>query len=357
VITGGLLFWGIYLAVFYPLAWAHKKHHSGHASVAEETFRTPSERIDATYSDWMGRNQEALKDMPVNHVPLLGSHDAGSCDVSLSSPPCRGYLTHKGNHIHRMPKGTDVTSARCQSATIKDQLRYGVRYLDLRIALQDGSYWIEHMWMSTALAGEGGVFTQILEFLQEHPREIVILNMQALYSETGEMNAEEAAAYFRMVESQFGEIMMPAGEFASVTMRDLWARNARLIVIGDTERSPLPFLWDVRKVDSRWMNKQDSVKLCHALNSKVIKGWRKGKSHDRLRVLQAMTTTKHKIKQAETTNADIREWLSSQWSDAPVNVVQADDAVNSGLMPVLIERIENDKKQQMTPSLIGAGVD
>jgi len=239
-----------------------------------------------------------------------------------------------------MPKGSDVTSARCQSASIKDQLRYGVRYLDMRIAWQDGAYWIEHMWMSTPLLGEEGVFAEIKAFLREHPQEVIILHMQELYSETGRMNDDEAEAYFQLIKQEFGAALALKGDFASTTIGDIRAAGANIIVVADVESSSEPFIWYERQVDTKWMNKEDSVELADALNDRVISGWRRGDCADKLRVLQAMTTTKHKIVKARETNAEIKKRLESDWKDAPINVVQVDDSVNSGIMPVLIKRLK-----------------
>jgi len=323
-----------------PCASAKKHHESSDRYEPDEAIFTGSQDIDATYADWMAANKDILKDLPINQVPLLGSHDAGSCDVNSDSPPCKGYLTHSGHHIHRMPKGSDVTSARCQSASIKDQLRYGVRYLDLRIARQGGAYRIEHMWMSTPLLGEGGVFTQIKDFLREHPQEVIILHMQELYSDTGRMNGAEAKAYFQLVKEEFGAALAAKGDFASTTLGNIWASGANIIVVADIERSREPFIWHERQVDTRWMDKQNSDELADALDAHVISGWRRGAYADKLRVLQAMTTTKHKILKAKKTNAEIRKRLESDWKDAPINVVQVDDSVNSSLMPVLIGRLK-----------------
>ncbi len=320
-------------------AWA-KHHKSNDRHESDEMIFTDSQNIDATYADWMAKNKDILKDLPINRMPLLGSHDAGSCDVNSSSPPCRGYLTHSGHHIHRMPRGSDVTSARCQSASIKDQLRYGVRYLDLRIARQDGVYRIEHMWMSTPLLGEGGVFTQIKDFLREHPEEVIILHMQELYSDTGRMNASEAKAYFQLVDQEFGKALAQRGDFAYTTLGNIWAAGANIIVVADIESSSEPFIWYEHQVDTRWMDKQNSDELADALDANVISSWRRGAYADKLRVLQAMTTTKHKIISARKTNAEIKKRLESDWKSAPINVVQVDDSVNSGLMPVLIERLK-----------------
>jgi hypothetical protein len=321
-------------------AQARKHHRNSDKQEADETIFTNSQNIDAAYSDWMADNRDVLKNLPINKVPLLGSHDAGSCDVNRDSPPCAGYLTHSGHHIHRMPRGLDVTSARCQSASIEDQLRYGVRYLDLRIARQDNAYWIEHMWLSTPLSGEGGVFAQIKDFVRKHPQEIIILNMKELYSEKGEMTLQEADAYFQLVETEFGAMLAPAGDFAKTTIGSLWAQGARLVVIGDTRRTTRPFVWNESEVDDKWMNKQDPGELYDALDVQVVSPWRDGKCAGKLRILQAMTTTKHKILAAGQTNPRIKERLKSGWRDAPINVVQVDDSVNSGLMQVLIERLK-----------------
>ncbi|HPS20074.1 MAG TPA: hypothetical protein PKY78_03705 [Candidatus Omnitrophota bacterium] len=332
----------LFASVFFmsPFAMAKKHHKSGDQYQPDEAIFTNPEDIDTTYADWMEKNKDILKNMPINQIPLLGSHDSGSCDVSPDSPPCKGYLTHSGHHIHRMPKGSDVTSARCQSASIKDQLRYGVRYLDMRIAWQDGAYWIEHMWMSTPLLGEEGVFAEIKAFLREHPQEVIILHMQELYSETGRMNDDEAEAYFQLIKQEFGAALALKGDFASTTIGDIRAAGANIIVVADVESSSEPFIWYERQVDTKWMNKEDSVELADALNDRVISGWRRGDCADKLRVLQAMTTTKHKIVKARETNAEIKKRLESDWKDAPINVVQVDDSVNSGIMPVLIKRLK-----------------
>jgi len=325
------------LLIASPPAWS-EKHGKGHKIQPDENITTEPQAIDATHENWMAQNKEALKRLPINRVPLLGSHDAGSCDVRRGNPPCKGYLTHSGHHLTRKPSSEDVTSARCQSAAIIDQLRYGVRYLDLRIAHQDNAYWIEHMWMSTPLLGEGGVFAQIKGFLRGHPDEIIVLNMQQLWSEKGEMTAKEASAFFRVVQEEFQSLLAPAGDFSSTTLGSVWDGTGRLIVIGRVDRSPEPFLWDEGQVDSQWMDANHPETLIQGLNA-VVASWHGGQSAGKLRVLQSMTTTKHKITGAAKTNERIKERLKSDWKNAPLNVVQVDDSVNSGLMPLLVERL------------------
>jgi len=308
------------------------------SSYQEAQALTPFLEVDATYEDWMSRYRRLLENLPLNQVPILGSHDAGTCDLTTQSPPCHGWRTRNGRHIVGHPSLSDVTSARCQSATIKDQLRYGVRYFDLRVAKQYGAYWIAHMWLSTPLQGKGGVFTQIKAFLSEHPDEIIILSNHTLYSGREGMSAHEARDYYHMVEREFGSALVPAGDFATTTLGSIWQGSGRVVLIGDVRRAPLPFIWNPAQIDAQWMDVKDPDQLCFDLDS-VVAAWSHGVSATNLRVLQAVTTTREKIRAAAQTNPLIRKRLVSTWRNAPINVVQVDDSVNSGLMPTLVERI------------------
>ena len=76
----------ISVLILCPCAWAKKHHKSGDRYEPDEEIFTNAQDIDATYSDWMTKNKDILKNLPIDHIPLLGSHDAGSCDVNPSSP-------------------------------------------------------------------------------------------------------------------------------------------------------------------------------------------------------------------------------------------------------------------------------
>jgi hypothetical protein len=319
----------------------------------------------------MSQHKGQMRKLAINQVTLLGSHDSASCDITEGSPPAKGYLTHTGHHIKRRASAHDVGSAVCQSATIKAQLEYGVRHLDLRIAHQDGQYWGIHEWISTPAFGPGGVFTQIKDFLLAHPDEVVLLTAEHLYSERGPMTPSQAAAFYKKVEKELGSLMAKTGGFSEVTYGDLWAGTGRVIFIScpDCEDASLaslaqprqkhkhgvprtppadtaepsdvlddPYLWCGYEVDAKWLDEKNPDVLIAGLDE-IIAKWRKGASADKLRRLQAMATAGHKITVARTVNPMVMEKLKADWRDAPISVVQVDDAVNSGLMPVLIDKL------------------
>ncbi|MEW5734843.1 MAG: hypothetical protein AB1921_08305 [Thermodesulfobacteriota bacterium] len=299
---------------------------------------TPSEDIDTTYQDWMGQNKQALAGLALNQVPLLGSHDAGSYGVNRDSEPCRACRTRDGGYVTRKPRGDDISSARSQSTDILNQLRYGVRYLDLRVTKQDGEYWIEHIFLSAKVTGHGGMFWQIKEFLRQHPDEIIVLSNHALYEHKGGMNERETEEWYKLVQREFGDLLVPAGSFSAATLGSIWQGKGRLVFYGDAKRFPEPFLWDESQVEGPWMDQKNPERLCQELSSELA-GWAKGEAASKMRVLEAFTTTRKKIREAEKTNRLIRERLKTVWLNAPVTVVQVDDAVNSGLMPILVNRL------------------
>lgn len=274
----------------------------------------------------------------------------------------------------------------CQSASIKAQLEYGVRHIDLRIAYQDGQYWGTHMYISTPAFGPGGVFTQIKEFMREHPDEIIIMTGEHLYSEKEPMTPDEAASFYRKLEDELGDLLIKRDDFSQLTYGKIWEGKGRIILIANVEtgwggaaphshkhkhkhgksKKPTysedqgtdyeedffstclandPFLWDGHAVDSTWMNERDPDVLISELNE-VIEKWKNGESSSKLRRLQAMTTTGTKLATAMLTNANVRKMLQTDWKDAPISVLQVDDAVNSGLMPLLIDKLMRQSAQR-----------
>ena len=70
-------------------------------------------------ADWMAECQDALRDLPLCQLPLPGSHDAG-------------------------PFGGINAKSKTQEYSIKDQLEYGVRYLDFRVRVDNGQFFSHH---------------------------------------------------------------------------------------------------------------------------------------------------------------------------------------------------------------------
>ena len=110
-------------------------------------------------------------------------------------------------------------NAQCQANTLMQQLESGVRYLDLRIALQKGVYMSEHMWIGeTLFPNSAGVldtpFWEIMQFIKNNPQEILILNVNALLSDKPEsqltvfMTSAQRQAIFNLHEQEVSSIFV-----------------------------------------------------------------------------------------------------------------------------------------------------
>lgn len=330
------------MAVVFPLAAcsAAPPPRTVAADFDSHAALEDQEHID-NHSNWMSRHKNKLKDLAINQVTLLGSHDADSKDVHKGSPPATGYLTHHNKHIHRHASAKDVGSARCQASSIAEQLKAGVRYFDMRVAYQDGAYFGMHMWLSTPFFGPGSVMDQIKVFMAAHPDEVLILYFQGIYSETGPMTDAEAAALFGLVADELPGLLLPKSDFSRLTFGEIWQGQGRVILMSDKATS-LPFVWSDQALDSTWFDQQDPQELVSELDG-VVASWRAGQSASKLRHLQAMTTTKTKIASARITNALVRDKLLGAWRDAPISVVQVDDAAHAEIMSILIHTLHEPK--------------
>ncbi len=302
------------------------------------------------YSSWMSKNQRALSNVTLKQIVLLGSHDAASSAMNSNSQPCIGeILNDPSQHIDGPPNANQLLNARTQSVPILQQLQAGVRYLDLRVALQGGQYYSEHMWLSAPFMGTNGIFDQIKQFLKENPDEIIIIVSYAghLYSDTqpdGLMSTAEADAFFQTVLNEFPNLLAPApsGDLMQQTLGDIWKDSGRIIYFGPNTLSPAiqQYIWNTLKIDSQWMQQATvPAVLITDLNEQVITPWMTEPYNDELHILQAMTNDNTKIATAAETNPLILEQLNSAWKTAPINIVQVNDAVNSGMMPTLIPRM------------------
>lgn len=313
------------------------------------------ENISINYADWMFQNKEQLKNVSINNVPLLGSHDAGTCDISTNSPISKGEaisrnIKYTNNHI----SNKTIAAAKAQSASIMEQLISGVRYFDFRIAQQNNHYWSLHLWLSTHYFGKNGIFTQIKDFLKEHPNEVLILDMQHLFSEQGKMNTEDLESFYSKVKKEFSHLIIPAGEASKLTFGRIWEKQGRLIILGETEKITDPdlkeFIWDRKYyLDSTWIYTGDPNELISKLNAATIPNWRNGNGKEKFRDLQGHVTYRSKPRwkfngltdAAKTTNEKLKEQLQTKWKDVPINIISVDDSVNSMLMPTLLSRIES----------------
>nr|XP_040142799.1 PI-PLC X domain-containing protein 1 isoform X2 [Ictidomys tridecemlineatus] len=194
-------------------------------------------------ADWMSALCPRLWDVPLHHLSIPGSHDTMTYCLNKKSP-----VSHSESRLLQLlskvvPCVTRPVVLRwsvTQALDITEQLDAGVRYLDLRIAhMLEGSeknLHFVHMVYTTALVED--TLTEISEWLEQHPREVVILACRNFEGMTEDLHEYLVAC----IKNIFGDMLCPRG------VRRVHCVQGLVCVPGlaGTSRSPGPSCFPVR---------------------------------------------------------------------------------------------------------------
>merc|ERR1719265_3098149 len=247
------------------------------------------------------------------------------------------------------------------------QLRDGVRYLDLRLALdprevskvkEEGkdlthAVFIVHSVWGTSVVD---VIDQIAQFVSTHPKELVLLDFQHFYGMTKEAHSDLLA----LIQDKLGAALIhndiPKG--INTTIGEFWANNTSVLMWYNVAKEELPddspwdVMWDRETtLTSYWANKRNPEE-CKA----AIDGW--ASEHvpgETLFLAQAVLTPDvgmflRGVAQSPSTlgqlasliNPKIEGWLEDRdpakgWFHAPFNIVMVDWITTTSIVPQIIE--------------------
>ncbi|KAL8565821.1 hypothetical protein ACOMHN_000789 [Nucella lapillus] len=159
---------------------AAKEADAGNVGYApdESDSKTDGQKLE----NWMETLPEHLHDVPIHTLYIPGSHNSGTDQLrqdwevgpdadqairTLSALPMAKAIIHSWS--------------RCQNLSTLEQLRAGVRYLDLRVAHRahtDELYLIHALYGPTVSAS----MEQVKSFLEEHEKEVVLLDFNHFYN-------------------------------------------------------------------------------------------------------------------------------------------------------------------------------
>lgn len=158
------------------------------ASLSAVVLAAGAGAADLPPADWMSR---LPRDTRLSALSIPGSHNAGARFEPLAG------------------------TAKCQDATLADQLGAGVRFLDLRCRHQRDSFAIYHGMMEQRLTFDAAL-DQIAGFLKVHPGECVLLSVK---------EEHKAAENSRTFEATFDSYVAKAP--------DRWWLGTRIPSLGD----------------------------------------------------------------------------------------------------------------------------
>lgn len=138
-------------------------------------------------------------------------------------------LTLPGTHNSCARYGGSYTE--CQNTTIAEQLTSGIRFLDIRCRLVDGSFAIHHGATYQNL-NFADVLDACRDFLSAHPSETVLMRVMQEYS-------EESADAFRTVFDDY----LDGRDYRSLfgldpTLPDLGGARGKVLLLGDSDGLP-----------------------------------------------------------------------------------------------------------------------
>ncbi len=128
------------------------------------------------YSNWM--SETISDDKSLTTIKMLGAHDAFSKDINLFSQPDVSADSIMTGFSGFLVKGFIVKQSVTQTATATQLLNSGVRYLDIRLTLDDDSWVTKHNYVSSIF---DPIANEITTFLEDNPGELLILDFQHIH--------------------------------------------------------------------------------------------------------------------------------------------------------------------------------
>ena len=160
----------------------------------------------------------AIDNKPISNITIPGSHLANAYDVTSNQPLCIGEAAESDTmsynaklrqnllHAHKFDQNAFTKYLNTQNQTIKQQLTNGTRYFELQVCKQQDVLYTSNVYLTDRL---DAITTQIKDFLENHPQEIVILNLDHIWAQYGPMNVSDAWEVYSRLVKTFGNMLVP----------------------------------------------------------------------------------------------------------------------------------------------------
>ncbi|XP_039770108.1 PI-PLC X domain-containing protein 1 [Ornithorhynchus anatinus] len=188
------------------------------------------------HENWMAELPPRLRTVPLHHLSIPGSHDTMTYCLNRNSPVSKNeskLLRFLDRVAPCIARPVVLKWSVTQELNVTEQLDCGIRYLDLRIAhVADGSeknLHFVHMVYTTALVED--TLTEISEWLQQHPKEVVILACRNFEGMTDGLHQYLVSC----IKNIFGDTLCPRDEFRS--LQQLWERGYQVVVSYEDEET------------------------------------------------------------------------------------------------------------------------
>ena len=218
-------FWNNIPAVIARLSRAISPISSAHAAPVSSNIEgiVPNAKRTQVNERWMSDIWTFIKDRKLAEVIIPGTHDSGT---------------------YQLGWGSGINSAKTQNVSIGEQLKDGIRYLDLRVVeashtgcADDSVWWLFHTWKSYRLQE---ALDEIAAFVKKpaNSKEVIILDFQDIT-----LNYDDASAIdvlLALVQKKLGPYIVPidqASNWHNSTLADFVGQGRQIIVLVPTSTS------------------------------------------------------------------------------------------------------------------------
>eukprot|EP00892_Ulva_mutabilis_P006794 jgi/Ulvmu1/4487/UM002_0212.1 len=214
---------------------------------------------------WMAENSDIISSMSLLNLTLPGSHDSAAYDLNGHIMP--GELPWAIRQILLVaeslglpPEQYIIKWSESQSLKLPEQLRSGIRFLDLR-AGYNGSMWV------ACHTAEGPPVQQLFEaiddFLNNHEQEVLVVEL------THTFNGEDQLSQLASVISQkLGHHIAPCCGLER-TMQEFWDDGRRLVFVSSVPCKDTCLWWPPEAIHNSYAN-TDEMDVMWYYNQDVL---------------------------------------------------------------------------------------
>lgn len=193
---------------------------------------------------------------PLITLAMPGSHDSFAYELRDDCPVAndKSRLVQGVGRLRafrRMIRRWATT----QRSTVMDQLLAGVRYFDVRLTVPQTSK-LDGIRVVHGLYGDRieQYLVKVNEFLEDHPKEIVILDFNHLY----DFDDVTYNNFLQILQNTFHSKLCPReGDLRKITLSSMWNTGYQVIAISANEKKTnrsTPWMWDSGCIVSPYAN-------------------------------------------------------------------------------------------------------
>ncbi|RXG51417.1 PI-PLC X domain-containing protein 3 [Armadillidium vulgare] len=243
------------------------------SSKENETFHNHKRKTDdPQYEDllkdlesWMTNLPLSLRNIPLHHLYIPGSHDSFSYDLQKNAVgPDAPFYVSCLSPIPCYIKNVFLRWFTTQNTSVYEQLMHGIRYFDIRVAVKNKKFYFVHALLGSQLPP---LLMEMRKFLDDHRGEVVLLDFQHLFG----FDSAIHLLFMNIIKDIFSGIICPFYEDVnSLTLSFLLEHKYQVIIVYRPTTAPcLPEFWPSSSLPNPWPNTVDIPYMVSFLNEKI----------------------------------------------------------------------------------------